>query len=162
MASGAHYQSATTTLIHEFPALLLVQGSFQTPQFYQNLVECLENVGYSVAYPRLPSCANTDHPDFPRVTLIDDALAVRSELTRLIEDEGKTVVVVMHSYGGLAGSEATREELSYAKRQLQGLPGGVIHLFLCAAWLLDEGQSVIDAFGESKDTHLLVSSSSHL
>ena len=65
-------------------------------------------------------------------------------------------MVVMHSYGGLVGSEAAAEELSYAKRQAQGLPGGVIHLFLYSAFLLNEGQSVLSAFGESpnNDVHV--------
>lgn len=59
------------------------------------------------------------------------------------------MVLVMHSYGGLVGSEAATEELSYAKRKAQGLPGGVLHLFLYSAFLLNEGQSVLSRFGES-------------
>jgi len=62
----------------------------------------------------------------------------------------------MHSYGGLVGSEATIEELSYINRQARGPPGGVIHLFFYAAFLLQEGQSVLSAFGESPNNDVKV------
>ncbi len=55
----------------------------------------------------------------------------------------------MHSYGGLVGSEATVEDLGWAKRKEQGLAGGVIHFIFFSAFLLSKGQSVLGAFGES-------------
>ncbi|KAL8680038.1 MAG: hypothetical protein Q9186_003756 [Xanthomendoza sp. 1 TL-2023] len=120
----------------ELPTILLVQGSFQTPLVYEKVTSGLAAKGHPF-------------PDFPKVTLIDDALAVRLELIRLVEYECKTVVVAMHSYGGLVGSEAIPEELSYTKRQSLGLSGGVIHLFYVCAFLMNEGQSVLGTFGES-------------
>lgn len=108
MATTNSTESATAAQTPNLPTIILVQGSFQIRQV----------------------CSNIDSTNFPRLSLVDDALAIRTELTRQIEYEGKTVVVVMHSYGGLVGSEAITEDLSYAKRQAQGLPGGVIHLFL--------------------------------
>ena len=58
-------------------------------------------------------------------------------------------MVVMHSYGGLVGSEAILEELSYSKRQAQGLQEGVLHLFYFTAIILGVGQSVLGTFGKS-------------
>jgi hypothetical protein len=55
----------------------------------------------------------------------------------------------MQSYGGIAGSEAVPESLTYSTCHSQGLPGGVIHLFYYAAMLLGEGQSMLSAFGDS-------------
>jgi len=66
----------------------------------------LDAHGYTSIYPALPS-ANTSPPT---VTLYDDAKLIRSEVGNLVE-EGKDVVVVMHSYGGIVGSEAIAEEL---------------------------------------------------
>ena len=137
--------------------IVLVQGSFQTPTFYEKLGEGLKASGHPTVHPQLPSCSDPDNPEFPTVTLIDDALAVRLELIRQVEYEGKTVVVVMHSYGGLVGSEAIPEELSYANRQSRQLPGGVIHLFYFCAFMLEEGQSVLSAFGESPNNDVRVS-----
>ena len=149
-------ESATGSRTQDMPTVLLVQGSFQIPEVYDKLVRGLVAQGYPTIHPELPSCSNTDSADFPQLSLVDDALAIRTELTRLIEHEGKTVVVVMHSYGGLVGSEAITEEVSYAKRQDRGLPGGVVHLFLYAAFLLSEGQSVLSAFGESPNNDVRV------
>ena len=66
------------------------------------------------------------------------------------------VVVAMHAYGGLVGSEIVPEYLSYPKRQSLNLSGGVIHLFYINGYILNGGQSVPSAFGESSnsDVHI--------
>ena len=140
----------------ENPIIVIVQGCFQKPSPYNKLLNGLHSLGYSVVHPVLPSCDKTDDPLFPAINMIDDALAVRSALTRLIEYENKTVVVVMHSYGGLVGCEAIPKDLSYADRQGRGLPGGVRHLFFFSAFLLDEGQSVLGSWGESPNNDVKV------
>jgi len=68
--------------------------------------------GYPTVHPQLPSCSETESSDFSKVSLADDASAIRTELTCLVEDEGKIVVVVMHSYSGQVGSEAVTAELT--------------------------------------------------
>lgn len=151
----ANIMAASTT--EEKYTILLVQGSFQTPLVYEPLLKRLKSLGYPTVHPPLPSCTNVDDPAFPSTTLIDDALAVRLELTRQVEYRGKTVVVVMHSYGGLVGSEAIPEDLAYANRKARGLPGGVTHLYYFSAFILPAGQSVIDAFGESPNNNVMVS-----
>ncbi|KAL2843239.1 hypothetical protein BJX68DRAFT_270248 [Aspergillus pseudodeflectus] len=59
------------------------------------------------------------------------------------------IVVVMHSYGGIVGSEAIPQCLSYTARQARGEKGGVIHLFYYTASLLEKRKSVLETFGES-------------
>lgn len=157
MATVAGIESATAAQTKELPTIVLVQGSFQILKVYDKLVQGLVARGYPTVHTVLPSCSNTDSPNFPQLSLVDDALAIRTELIRQIEYNGKTVVMVMHSYGGLVGSEAAIEDLSYAKRQAQGLPGGVVHLFFYSAFLLSEGQSVLSAFGESPNSDVHVS-----
>lgn len=156
MATTATIESGTAAQKRSLPTILLVQGSFQIPQVYEKLVKGLEDRGYPTIHPQLPSCSNVDSPNFPQLSLVDDASAIHKELSRLIESEGRNVVVVMHSYGGLVGSEATTEELSYTNRQARGLPGGVIHLFFYTAFLLQEGQSVLGVFGESPNNDVKV------
>ncbi|KAA8646620.1 hypothetical protein EYZ11_013394 [Aspergillus tanneri] len=130
------------------PTIVNVQGSFQTPQVYDALVTGLQDAGYAVVHPALPSCSDVDRDDFPTRTLADDALTVTETVKSLVE-EGKLVVIVMHSYGGIVGSEAIPESLSHAARQAQGKKGGVIHLFYYSAFILGKGQSVFGTFGES-------------
>ncbi|KAI4600106.1 hypothetical protein KJ359_001208 [Pestalotiopsis sp. 9143b] len=129
----------------ETPAIVLVQGSFQLPDVYHKLADALRATGYEVHQPTLPSLTE---PDLASKTLGDDASAVTSKVKALV-DVGKTVVVVMHSYGGLVGSEAVLRDLSFDQRKSDGLPGGVVHLFYFAAFILSQGQSVLGVFGQS-------------
>ena len=136
-------ESGTGPVSHleEKPTILLIQDCFQTPAVYKDLVDRLVSLGYPVVHPLLPTCGDAQDPNFPSLTLLDDATAVQSELVRLVECGQKTVMVVMHGYGGLVGSEAILEALSYNKRREHGLLGGVIHLFFVRATLVSPGWS---------------------
>jgi alpha-beta hydrolase superfamily lysophospholipase len=132
-------------------AIVLVQGSFQLPLVYKKLTDGLEYTGYPTFQPKLPTLNKSEGDEFLSKTLNDDTEAVEQVLERLVTDEGRKVVVVMHSYGGLVGSNAISKELSLSHRKAAGKPGGVIHLFYFAAFVLDEHQSVLGTFGESND-----------
>lgn len=90
----------------EMPTMVVVQGTFQTPQVYERFEQSLVDLGYPVVHPILPSCHMPHDTEFPKRTLVDDAYSVRYELSRLIEREEKAVSVVMHRYRGIVGSEA--------------------------------------------------------
>lgn len=141
-------------------AIVIVQGSFQTPLVYKGLKDGLTDLGYPTFHPELPSCTNVAEPEYPSTTLSDDSAAVEKVIRHLVEAEGKRVFVVMHSYGGLVGSNAIPEELSIESRKAQHLSGGVIHLFYFAAFALGEGQTVLGTFGESPHEDVQVSSPS--
>ncbi|KAH7372278.1 catalytic protein [Pyrenochaeta sp. MPI-SDFR-AT-0127] len=130
-------------------SIVIVQGSFQTPLVYKKLSDGLEARGFSTSHPELPSCNNTEDPEFPSKTLSDDTEVVKEAVKYLVEEKNKTVVIVMHSYGGLVGSNAIDEELNISHRTSAGLAGGVLHLFYIAAFVLDRQQSVLGVFGES-------------
>lgn len=131
------------------PSILLVQGSFQLPEAYEKPAFALRSRGFTVVQPRLPSLSDQDSPDFAKRGLIDDSHVVEAEAKHLVVDEGKNVMVAMHSYGGLVGSNATPEDFSLQSRRQRGLAGGVSHLFYFAAFILDQGKSVLDTFGGS-------------
>ena len=135
MASG----TGPVSYSQDKPTILIIQGFFQRPVVYAALEQRLESLGYPTVHPSLPTCSNTNEPNFPSLTLLNDAQAVREKLELLVEREQKTVMVVMHSYGGLVGSEAIPESMSHDKRRKDGLLGGVIHLFFFSAFLLDPG-----------------------
>ncbi|KAF1968842.1 hypothetical protein BU23DRAFT_572069 [Bimuria novae-zelandiae CBS 107.79] len=75
-------------------------------------------------------------------TLTDDVAVVEATIRKLVEDENKTAILVMHSYGGLVGAESVPEELTLNTRKAKGLNGGVMHLFYFAAFVMPLGQSV--------------------
>jgi len=140
---------------HEKPTIFIIQGAYHLPLPYEALFEGLKSRGYPTVHPRIPSGTDIGPTSAP-VSILDDALAVRRELIRLIEDESKTVVVVMHSYGGVVGGEAVLHELSFASRAAKGLKGGVIHFFFFSAFTLDIGQSIANTFGQSPNDEITV------
>ncbi|KAF5879221.1 uncharacterized protein Bfra_006427 [Botrytis fragariae] len=146
--------SITSSVSKKKATIVVVQGSFHTPVPYEALKEHLTSLGHLTIHPILPSCTNIEDPAFPSITLIDDALAVRLEIIRQVEYENNLVLVAMHSYGGLVGSEAIPEELTYTHRKARGLSGGVIHLYYFSAFILPVGQSVLGAFGESPNNDI--------
>lgn len=79
--------------------------------------------------------------------MYEDATLIRSELTKLVEDLGKDVIVVMHSYGGVVGTEAVHESLAKKIRKGKGLPGGVLALLYMCAFLLPPEASLGSALG---------------
>ncbi len=145
MASG----TGPVSHLEEKATILIIQGCFQRPVVYEALEHRLESLGHPTIHALLPTCGDARDPNFPFLSLHDDAQVVRKKLEQLVECEQKTVMVVMHSYGGLVGSEAIPEDLSRIRRRKDGLLGGVIHLFFVSAFLLDPGQSMLGAFGVS-------------
>jgi pimeloyl-ACP methyl ester carboxylesterase len=90
-----------------------------------------------------------------------DAALVRGQLDQLLE-EGKEVVLILHSYGGVVGTEAAAG-LGLKARQKNGQTGGVIGLFYMAAFILAKGESLLSMCGGTVPPHLeaLVSLTCH-
>ncbi|MCJ1404696.1 hypothetical protein MMC11_007922 [Xylographa trunciseda] len=106
-------------------------------------MELFEAHTYPVECPCLPSFNTKPVP----TNLEDDVKTIRSVLDRLIVDQGKDVIVALHSYGGLVGSHAADESLGKKARQSKGLPGGVLHLLYMGAPLMSVGDTLGTAFG---------------
>lgn len=122
----------------ELPAIVLVPGAFHHPSQYAKLQSILESGGYQTKTVNLPS---TGGPR-PLKTALPDFEAVRTACRDYI-DNGSDVILAMHSYGGVAGSGGAKglrpQETSNGK--------GIIALVYYAAFALDEGCSLVDAFG---------------
>lgn len=84
------------------PTLILVHGAFHQPEHFDAIAEKLRTAGYSVVLPRLPSVGLSSDPGG---ALHLDAGAVRNALNSEITGRWNDVVLIMHSYGGLAGTE---------------------------------------------------------
>lgn len=83
------------------PTILLVGGAWHTADYLGPLATVLEVSGYPAVPLGLPSVgAIPPKPDFG-----DDVALVRSTVSKLIS-EGKRVLAVLHSYGGIVGTEA--------------------------------------------------------
>ncbi|KAF1957680.1 alpha/beta-hydrolase [Byssothecium circinans] len=124
------------------PTIVLVHGAWHQPANYQTFIDALTSAGFSVHTPRLPSCTN-DYATPPNVSTPEDVRAVNAIIKEHVE-AGKKVLMVMHSYGGLVGTDAITDDLLRTNRAANGQPGGVINLLYLCAYMLQSGTSVID------------------
>lgn len=114
------------------PTILLVAGAWHTADYFGPLTKLLEAADYPTVSLGLPSVgASPPVSDFS-----SDVTTVRIATSQLIADD-KEVVVVMHSYGGIAGTEALQ---GLGKAQ-EGKVGRVIALVYIATMLPAKGHS---------------------
>ncbi|KAK0709998.1 Alpha/beta hydrolase fold-1 [Lasiosphaeria miniovina] len=85
------------------PTLVLVPGAWYHIDTYHKLVAVLEAQGFRCVPVALPSSTTHD----PATTFLDDLQVVRRAIVAET-DQGRDVVVVVHSYGGLPGHSASK------------------------------------------------------
>lgn len=143
------------------PVFLFAPGAWHTPDCFQIVQDKLHAQGYetrAVAYPSVGA-------EPPTKGLFDDAAAVRSEIEALA-GQGRQVIVVVHSYGGLVGAEAVKG-LGFAQRKAEGKAGGVTLLVYLAAFVTPKGMSILKMLGGQPlpwmnfQVRLLITLSSH-
>jgi hypothetical protein len=87
------------------PTIVLAPGAWHSPSHYETLLSLLQNAGYPKTSSHLPSVNSAD----PKTaTTEQDALFVREKILFHLLDEGKDVLLVLHSYGGLPGAAAAK------------------------------------------------------
>ena len=124
------------------PSILLIPGSFALPSFYHEVVDAVAK-DYSIKALHLPSVGLA--PKTPREgappSMYDDAAFIAKEAEKLA-DEGKDVILVAHSYGGIPVSESTKG-LSKEERKASGKKGGIVHLAYMTVLLPAVGMSAV-------------------
>ena len=85
------------------PTFIVVPGAWHSATHYDALIRQLRSAGHPVLMISLPGL-NAIEPS--TATCRADAEAIRRQLLPLIEKEGKDLVVVSHSYGGIPGGGA--------------------------------------------------------
>ncbi|KAL6720746.1 hypothetical protein ACLMJK_002671 [Lecanora helva] len=120
------------------PTIILVHGAWHTPTHYTTFIHTLQRANYSVSCPHLPTCDPTTRLSSSMYT---DAQTIRNQILSLLDDAPQNIIMLLHSYGGIVGTEAVKG-LSVHERAAQGLPGGVAHLIYMCAFMLQEGESV--------------------
>lgn len=122
------------------PTFVVSLGAWSSPVVFDALRSELRSRGFPSECPSHPS-AGTEPPK----TLEDDVASLRSVITALA-DEGKDIVVVAHSYGGVVASSAV-EGLVKSVRAQGGKLGGVVSIIYVAAFAIDKGQSLLELLG---------------
>ncbi|GJC83264.1 hypothetical protein CT0861_06105 [Colletotrichum tofieldiae] len=123
------------------PTFVLAPGAWHKAACYSPAQQILESQGYSVEAVEYPSVG----AEPPTKGLNDDAAAVRSVLQRLA-DEGKEIVLVVHSYGGLVGANAVKG-LGYKQRAKEGKKGGVVTFVYLTAFVVPAGKCIREMLG---------------
>jgi pimeloyl-ACP methyl ester carboxylesterase len=104
------------------PIFVCVPGASHSPAIYDTVKSALAYYGYELTAIALPSVGcNPATYDFT-----EDVRAIRHVVSYYV-DSGRDVVLVMHGYGGIPGSEALLG-LGKTEREQRRLRGGVIRL----------------------------------
>lgn len=102
------------------PTILFVPGAWHSPEGFNVVRSQLKTLGYPT--DAVTHASIGEEP--PVKSLADDAAILRAAIQKLA-DEGKQIVVVVHSYGGVVGSCAV-EGLGWSQRKSVGKTGGII------------------------------------
>jgi alpha-beta hydrolase superfamily lysophospholipase len=122
-----------TKLSMSKPTYVLVPGAWHSPEIYKDVVDSLAKHGYPTISLALPSVGATPALyDFS-----EDVTAIRSCLAELVSQD-KDVILVVHSYAGLPGGEATKD-LGKKEREAQGLKGGIIRYVVINGFIVPAG-----------------------
>ncbi|OQE34903.1 hypothetical protein PENCOP_c015G03793 [Penicillium coprophilum] len=119
------------------PSIVIVPGAWHRPAHFQSLIDELAKANYDAEAVTMPAVDSNP----PLASWDQDAQAVRQVILNKL-DAGKDVVVLGHSFGGVAMSEGAKG-LGKKERDAQGLKGGIIKLVYMCAMALPEGQSHI-------------------
>lgn len=132
------------------PTIVISHGAWHPPAVYEGFISKLKDASYDALIPTLPSL---DNPDPTSATCAKDADAVRAAILPLL-DEGKDVIVLAHSYGGIPAAGAAHG-LSVETRKKQGQKGGVIGLVYASAFVVPEGLGLLTVMGGKHAPYLV-------
>ncbi|KAJ2904776.1 hypothetical protein MKZ38_007132 [Zalerion maritima] len=118
------------------PTIVFAPGAWHTPDCFDIVREQLHSQGWETEAVTYPSVG----AEPPTQGLQGDADAVREVVAKLA-DEGKKVVLAVHSYGGLVGAEASKG-LGFQQRKREGKDGGITMLVYLAAFVTPVGKSI--------------------
>ena len=124
-----------TTSHTSAPAVVIIPGFWEGFEIWEVAANKIASTGYECTIIQLPSTGTVSSNG---TTMYDDIYTIQEILENIIERDGKEIVLVMHSIGGLLGSNAI-EGMSLAERKAKGESGGVRRLLFLSAELLPEG-----------------------
>lgn len=126
------------------PYFLLIPGSFAPAELYDDFIELARANGVDIKALPLATVglSSGKERDTPPASMYDDAALIAKEVEALA-DEGREVILIPHSYGGIPATESTKG-LSVQERQKQGKKGGLIRLAYKTVLLPSPGHSAID------------------
>lgn len=130
---------SSTTL----PTLVLVPGAFGTPAGYNKLSPYFDQAGLPTVPGPYPSCNPADPSS---ATALKDIESLRQNVLLPLIEQGKDVIILAHSYGGVVAGGAAKG-LDEPTRRSQGYAAGVIGFIYVAGNITLENESLLEAVG---------------
>ncbi|TFB04656.1 hypothetical protein CCMA1212_003285 [Trichoderma ghanense] len=125
------------------PTIVGVTGMWHPASCFEDLSAAFREKGYPFVSQDAPGILNED----PLNSTVDkDSESLRQNILLPLLAEGRDVVLLMHSYGGIYGSAAV-DGLSVRERKKAGLKGGVTGLIYVTAVTPAVGKSLLDMMG---------------
>lgn len=122
------------------PAVLIVHGAYNLPSIWAPFVSKLENVGFTVSCPRLPTCGDSRPPT---ADLAADVAVIR-KAANTMKAAGHPIIVLAHSFGGVVATQSITPDLYAASSTA---PGVVRLIYLCA-FLVQPENTLSDVFAK--------------
>lgn len=113
---------------------ILVPGAWHPASCLDLLARRLKSSGYQAKSIDSPSVG----AEPPLESFDPDVQAIHKAIEEEA-DNGQDVVVFMHSYGGMIGSQAC-QGLDKKTREAGNKTGGVVRLIYCCAFMVPEGE----------------------
>ena len=139
---GAWRVASESSLAH----MLITCNTFRhVPAHYEPVVKLLRDAGYEVATLRHPSVSVQRDPGN---MLQKDARVVADNIRKFVsttQPPGQDVVLVMHSYGGVSGSEAAAIVSEALQSEQDPDAGRIRRLVYLAAHVIEKGSSFIES-----------------
>ncbi|KAF2492667.1 alpha/beta-hydrolase [Lophium mytilinum] len=126
------------------PTVAICPGGWPSVEFFDPVMQAFKAKGFPTVWDISPGYPEHDPAVMPPMNL--DAKYLREKVLIPLVEEGKDVVLFMHSYGGIYGPSAV-EGLSKKQRAENGLKGGVIALLWVASFVARKGTSAMSAMG---------------
>lgn len=123
-------------------------GSFAVPEFYDPVVDAVVARGYEIRALHLPTVGlkTGEGREGAPLTMNDDAAFIAKEVERLA-DEGKDVVLIGHSYGGVSMTQSSKG-LEIKERKKRGKTGGIVSLAYITSVVPAVGTSAMDVLAD--------------
>ncbi|PYH67483.1 esterase/lipase family protein [Aspergillus vadensis CBS 113365] len=126
------------------PIIVIVPGAFGTPEGFDKLLPYLTEAGYTTHPGSYPSCNSSDptQESSPQ----DIAYLRDNVLLPLLNEDGRDVVIIAHSYGGVVAGGAAKG-LAKETRIAQGQSTGIVGLIYVVGNITLDGESLFQAVG---------------
>ncbi|KAL7950076.1 hypothetical protein V8C42DRAFT_309416 [Trichoderma barbatum] len=118
------------------PHIFIIPGAYHPGSVMELFIKSLETAEFTAESTTNRSAGN------PGITVQDDVAHVHSIIVPQIE-EGKDIVIVAHSYGGVVGSGVIAG-LDKKGREARGLKGGIVGIICVSGLMTTPEQSVLE------------------